>query len=508
MRTWTSPVGLAFEEEQTGDGRLFVAGSLQWDPQPNGWPLRFDPEDDGGHLGAVLVGAIAELARADAAIRGSGTLDDDGEHGAEVARMLDDGAPLGVSIDLDDIEIEWVLAEPEEADEGETVVLLAASLPSGQLVHRADGVVGFRADGLRALLASAGLVAAAGDGEPDDGIVLWTDSTDEVIARFTRARIRGATLVDIGAFDRAAIVLDPAGAATTDDSDAAPAPDAEARTAALSDDSGPCLPCLAEEQAVVAGSAPMRPARAWFTDPQLTELTPMHYGDDGRVFGHIAGWGQCHTGSAAGQCVLTPRSTSGYRYFTTGSVRLADGTDLPAGSLTLGGGHADPMLSYRGALEHYDDVSACVADVVAGEDAHGVWVAGALRPDVAADDLRMRQLRGASPSGDWRWINGSLELTLAHSVNGPGFPVPRAHVASGGRVLSLVAAGAREVQLAGRRRGGRTITELSADVIERAVERGIAGYLAGQAKADRDAAAARLRRLDPQRERAVARLRG
>lgn len=503
MRTWTTPDGLAFEDEQTGDGRLFVPGSLSWEDQPNGWPLRYDPEDDGGHNGAVLVGAIGSLDRNGNAIVSTGTLDDESETGAEVARQLDNDAPLGVSVDMDDMEIEWVLADPEEVEDEGPVVLLAAALPTAQVMFRQDGVVGVRADGLRGLLASAGLVAAAGEGDPEDGIVLWSDSMDAVICRVTRARIRGATLVDIPAYSRAWIQLDPAAAGpaeTTPDADGAD----EARTTAAADE--PCLPCLAEEQAVVAAAAPMRPPRAWFDNPGFGELTPLTVTDDGRVFGHIAGWGQCHTGGA-GQCILTPRSASGYAYFHTGVVRTAEGQDLPVGPLTLGGGHANDRLSFSGAIEHYDNVASRVADVRGGEDAYGVWVAGAMRPDVMADELRMRQFRAAPPSGDWRWINGGLELILAHSVNTGGFPVPRARVASSGRVTALVAAGAREVAIRARQRGGRPMTALSADVIAKAVQDGIAGYVAAQAQADRDAAAARLRRMDPARQAAIARLR-
>jgi hypothetical protein len=65
-------------------------------------------------------------------------------------------------------------------------------------------------------------------------------------------------------------------------------------------------------------------------------------------------------------------------------------------------------------------------------------VAGALRANV--DDTAAAKLRAAALSGDWRRVGGSLELVAALAVNTPGFPVPRARVASG-EPMSLVAAG-------------------------------------------------------------------
>ena len=524
MRTWTTPDGLAFEDEQTGDGRLFVAGALYWDESPNGWPLRYAPADEGGHRGAELVGAIGSLSRTGNAITSTGQLDDEAtETGALAARQLDEGQPLGVSVDLDDMEIEWVLADPEEMED-EPVVLLAASVPHGRIVWRADGTMGVEAPGVRPLLASAGLVAAAGEGEPDDGIVLWAEAMDDVICRVTRARLRGATLVDMPAFARAAIALDPVDGASAD-AGTEGEPAAEALAAA-----GGCTPCLAEleAQAVTAASgrraAPVAPPREWFRVPgdydrHVVEVTdpmtgralrgvPMTYGEDGRTFGHIALWGQCHTGSN-GQCVLTPRSASGLTWFHHGHVITAEGDTVATGNLTCGGGHADVLLSYRAALEHYDNVATLHAQLVAVEDELGVFVMGAGMPDVWGDPVAMRRLRAGSPSGDWRPIGRAQELTIAHVVNGPGFPVPRARVASSGSVEAIVAASGYEVALLNRRAQGHSESDVEA-MLTRAVAAGIASYRADeerrQADAARAAARSRLVRLDPAREAARARL--
>ena len=120
---------------------------------------------------------------------------------------------------------------------------------------------------------------------------------------------------------------------------------------------------------------------------------------------------------------------------------MQEGGTVHTGRITLGTGHASLTASPAAAAEHYDNTGAVVADVVARDGTLGIWVAGALRPSVKPE--RIRELRGASLSGDWRRIGGALELVGLLAVNVPGFPVPRALSASGddGKPLALVAAG-------------------------------------------------------------------
>jgi hypothetical protein len=134
-----------------------------------------------------------------------------------------------------------------------------------------------------------------------------------------------------------------------------------------------------------------------------------------------------------------PRSKSNYAYFHTGVVRTDAGTDVPVGQLTLAGGHASLEASAMEAVKHYDDTASAIADVHAGEDSYGIWVAGSLRPEARPEQIRA--LRASAPSGDWRPIRGALELVAVCQVNVPGFPIARARVASGA-VMALVAAGA------------------------------------------------------------------
>ena len=206
-------------------------------------------------------------------------------------------------------------------------------------------------------------------------------------------------------------------------------------------------PRLVSVPALVAASVPDVPPTEWFTDPGFESGTPLTVDDDGRIFGHLALWDTCHTGRPEGVCVVAPRSPSGYAYYRTGYVRTlsADGSsvDVPCGSVTMATGHAStrPGVSAAAAIAHYEHTGHAVADVAAGEDEFGVWVAGSLRPSVSEADVR--ELRGASLSGDWRSIGGNLELVAALAVNVPGFPVPRvqAGLAASGVQTALVAAG-------------------------------------------------------------------
>ena len=189
-------------------------------------------------------------------------------------------------------------------------------------------------------------------------------------------------------------------------------------------------------RALTADGIPVKPPRDWFMDPGLKGPTPLTVEGDGKVFGHIATWNTSHIGLPGG--VKPPRSRSNYGFFATGALETDGGDMVDVGQITLVGGHAPIDYDTPRAVQHYDESRSAVCDVAIGEDRHGIWVSGALRPDV--DDLKVRTLRASSVSGDWRPINGNLELVAVCSVNVPGFPIPRARVASG-QVLALVAAG-------------------------------------------------------------------
>jgi hypothetical protein len=194
-------------------------------------------------------------------------------------------------------------------------------------------------------------------------------------------------------------------------------------------------------QNLAASAIPVSPPDDWFDDPKLTKPTTLSVTAEGRVFGHLAPWGVTHIGMAGS--VPAPKNRSGnYSFFRTGQIVTASGKSVRVGQLTLVGGHASRTASAEEAVKHYDDTQSGVADIAVGEDKHGIWAAGALRPGVTPEQIRV--MRASPPSGDWRRINGNLELVAACHVNTQGFPIAEAMVA-GGAITALVAAGARQM---------------------------------------------------------------
>jgi hypothetical protein len=188
---------------------------------------------------------------------------------------------------------------------------------------------------------------------------------------------------------------------------------------------------------LVASAAPLAPPDDWFDVPEADRFQPLTVTEDGRVFGHIADWNTCHVGFP-GSCQTAPRSSANYAYAHTGEVITESGKRLPIGRITVGGGHADLKYGARAAQEHYDNAATCAAIGRFRDGRHGIWFSGSAVPEATPELLA--QLRRHPPSGDWRKINGSRELILAHAVNTGGFPAPRYQM-QGGEVVSLVAAG-------------------------------------------------------------------
>lgn len=245
-----------------------------------------------------------------------------------------------------------------------------------------------------------------------DDVEYTMDDQERIV--ITSWRIAGATLVAIPAFSDVSFTLAPE-----------PAP--------VEVESTPLM--AGSDWVYASAAAPVLPPAEWFTKPDLDQLTPLTVSDTGRVFGHIAPWGQCHVGLPG--CVTAPASVSNYAYFHTSEQATADGPVLPVGTLVAGPRHADPAAAFQAAVAHYDDPTAAVARVVAGEDEFGIWVAGWLLP--GADPQAVDIFRSSPVSGDWRRIGGALELIAVCSVNAPGFPVPRARVAfSSGAQRSLI----------------------------------------------------------------------
>jgi hypothetical protein len=180
--------------------------------------------------------------------------------------------------------------------------------------------------------------------------------------------------------------------------------------------------------AATTAPAPVRPPAEWFTTPEPDQRTPLTITPEGRVYGHIADWTTCHTGFS-NQCIRAPKSRTSYAYFHTGATLTADGSEIPVGRLSVGGGHADTTLGLQPAVAHYDDASTAVAEIRATDGKHGIWVSGQVLPEFRGTAME-DALRRHPPSGDWRRVAGNLEMIHVLSVNSGGFPVPRMGMAA------------------------------------------------------------------------------
>jgi 2'-5' RNA ligase len=186
---------------------------------------------------------------------------------------------------------------------------------------------------------------------------------------------------------------------------------------------------------LLASVAPLAPPAIWFSNPALPGPTPLTIDDSGHVFGHLAQWKVCHVGIGR-SCVMAPKTRTNYQLFRVGTVQADDGSSVPIGKITLGTGHADAHWGIVPSREHYDNTGWAAAVVNVGEDKFGIWVNGSLTTTMTPE--RIAELRAASLSGDWREVNGNLELIAALAVNSPGFPIYREQ---NGRSFSLQAVG-------------------------------------------------------------------
>lgn len=192
---------------------------------------------------------------------------------------------------------------------------------------------------------------------------------------------------------------------------------------------------VAEDDMPLVASAMDRPPAAWFANPQLTKPTPLEVDENGRVWGHMALWGQCHK-AFRHKCIMPPKSHTDYKHFKLGKVLVDDGKMVKVGRVTVGTGHADDRFGVIPAREHYDNTGTCAAVVVPYEDKFGLAVAGATVQGLPSE--KVAELRRSPLSGDWRRVNGNLELVGALAVNDPGFEVVSEDEAG---VFSLTAAG-------------------------------------------------------------------
>lgn len=417
FRTLLAPIGVS-----TGDGRRFQDGGITLAGLP--MPFEWAREREGGHDGAVQVGAVTEakIMTHKAALEGGWIseagakgLDPDGKGVYAQGEMYDDAdrekmprlaedvaeamhlatnGTLGPSVDLDSFEAKPVMAGTDDE----------MSWELAEAYYEEHGA------------------------EPPVELLV------------TQGRVRAATLVSIPAFHETSRPFELVESTEPAEGEAAPTEHSAEELMAL--------------VASATGASPARPPVGAFTLPRLNGPTPITWDwDRGVVYGHVATWRTCHVGFE-GVCVTPPRDEAGgaYSWFNRYAVETVDGGTVWAGRLTVGGRHAGLALSASAAMGVHDGKTVA-AYVRAYEDDHGIVLAGAIEPGLSDADRAILERRKVS--GDWREISGSLALVevLAlspgpRSHSEPGFPVIETHVGQGGRQTALVACLSPDPELA------------------------------------------------------------
>lgn len=377
---------IVVEGTPTGDGRQFAAGALTWpalgSTQSLEIPLGWKYERAHGGMDTdkvVTVGRIDSITRQGNELHATGVINLDSQHGQQAAQMMgtreNPGFLAGVSIDADNpedprgMEVEYVFPESCALDE---------------------------------------------NGRPD--IDIESEDMDlscmmPELEIYHSGRIRAATLVDIPAYVEARLYLDEE-----------PASEPDADAGAVDAD----MPVTAAGYTL---TIPDLPPTEWFNEPSNEpDIGAITVTDDGRIFGYLAPKHIAHRGYRDKR-VEVPTGNVDYGIWMNRVTLADDGNGgfarVATGPITMDCGHASASPKVRGAArrDHYDNSCSVVATVRAGENARGVWIAGALLPDVQPEQIR--RMMACQLSGDWgphREKPGKRELAAALLVPVPGFP--------------------------------------------------------------------------------------
>lgn len=395
---------ILIEGQETDDGRIVEQGATVWNTpiEPGSIPLMGVDRTTMGHDESIVIGHFDTIERIGDEIHGWGPWDTTPETLAIRLKVLD-GHMRGVSVDPGEYEWELLITpEMQEADREmeEYWQSVMDAIDSGEDPPE----------------------------QPTDDEGNIVIAQPEPKQRITHLGVRGATVLPVAAFAGTFIEDDT----VTSEGQAAIAASVGVTGLLVSLDHAATLTAAA-----VKIRPPIAPPRDWLFST-ADGPTPLTITDEGQVFGHGLLWDTCHMGYPDA-CVMAPRSRNGYAYFHTGEIATDDGERHPVGHITLKGGHAHDHLGHAAAKAYYDDTRSVFADVRATEDEWGLWLAGSLRSNISASDVRAAM--ASAPSGDWREVGGNLELIQFSAVNVPGFPVPRvkAYVREDGMVASLIA---------------------------------------------------------------------
>ncbi len=369
---------LAPEGVWSGDGRQFAPSALTWAPLP--LALKWQPEEDDGHDGAVIVGRIDTISRVGNLIHATGVMDDEGLYGAEALRLMQNRMLRGVSIRGDDTDEEDI-----------------------ELVYPTPGMD-------MPMVPEPGYAIQVPD-QPEPEMPMdipMPEPMGEPKVIVHKARIRSATLCPEQAFVEAEILLADG--------------DLEAPSLTTTAGPGPTVVTAAAYTITIPEIWPEQ----WFDEPsEQPPFGALHITPQGRVFGYLGPDMVSHRAfRASGRKVTIPRGVD-YSEFQNKPALVA-GADghvyrINAGNITFDCGHPSPYDQRRAdamwAMQHYDNTCSIAARIRVGENRHGTWVAGGLLHGITADAFE--RMMACALSGDWQ--GGKLNAALLVPVE--GFPV-------------------------------------------------------------------------------------
>ncbi len=351
------------EGRWTGDGRFVMTDAISWEGILP-MPLTVN------HAGVeTVIGRVDELARTPGAtgderfVMARGVLDTATALGPDMETLIRSRYVRGVSMELDAV-VEGGI-DPDTAD---------ADMPAGS-----------------------------------GGWVMVTES----------GRVRALSVVTTGAFAEAFIAFD-------DDmpDEATPpkidGPEPVARGDMPQDDPDDVIIVAAAHTIVM----PQVPPADWFLEPEMID-GGLTITDEGRVYGWLAPANVPYSGLVNNFTV--PMGNVNYSRWQNRVTVVDDGSRVMTGNLTMGCGHGDTHTTdHQAVRDHYDNSCSLFARLASGENAHGVWIAGALYPGVTGEQIA--RAMGLQCSGHWIPSTESgytydLEAVLLVPV--PGFNASR-----------------------------------------------------------------------------------
>ena len=416
------------EGVRSGDGRVIAANALEWVTPA---PMMFLDRTTWGHDDAVLVGKFDTFERVSTSaltpwdsesevfeITAEGPLMDDefGQRALRVVQFMEenagDGAGYGVSVDVDNATCEYVPDPDIDLDAIDPEELYWWGPPTVQVVVKGR-VVGatlcpfpaFQEARMRTLSTDGALVASGV--VPKGGrLQMWMPCDVAVAEGRLSIRATAPSRSHVDALVASGL----------------------SRSSAVTRAS--------QRKGFYQGDPPIE----WFRQKRNDQPYPWTVEQSGYCHGYASLWGQRHI-SFAGEWISPPRATDGYRNACNKQTWVAEGDRVFTTAVFVNGGfHAPTNVPMTGpeVRAWYEQNAIAAADVAVYEDEHGIFVTGAVRPDL--DPFSLRELSSSDVSPDWRDDRGGLTMYGLLSVGTSGFVVPAADT---NHRLALVASGAR-----------------------------------------------------------------